>query len=269
MPKIVVSGLATLVCCILAAGCTTSPLGRSQLVLFPESQLAEMGVAAFAEMKKEEPLSKDPKTNGYVECVARAITNELGGTDAGRNWEVSVFDDDAANAFALPGAKIGVFTGLLAVAKNQDQLATVIGHEVGHVLAHHSNERASQAGLTQMGLTAASVAIGGNSEQGQMLMAALGLGAQVGILLPYGRVQESEADLIGLDLMAKAGFDPRESVALWKNMSAAGQGQPPEFLSTHPGHSTRIQNLGERIPQAMGLYESAQAAGRKPTCKVP
>jgi predicted Zn-dependent protease len=237
-------------------------------MLLPESQLSEMGVAAFNQMKQEKPVSKDAKVNAYVQCVAKAITDQLGATDVGRNWEVVVFDDQAANAFALPGAKIGVFTGLLSVAKNQDQLATVIGHEVGHVLAHHSNERASQAGLTQVGLTAASVAIGSNSSEGQMLMAALGLGAQVGILLPYGRAQENEADLIGLDLMSKSGFDPRESVALWRNMSAASSAQPLEFLSTHPGHETRMRNLGERIPQAMGLFETAQAAGRRPACKA-
>jgi predicted Zn-dependent protease len=177
-----------------------------------------------------------------------------------------VFEDDTANAFALPGGKIGVHTGLLEVAKTQDQLAAVLGHEVSHVLAGHSNERVSAEFAAQAGMAALqAVADASNPMHGRAL-ALLGTGAQVGILLPYSRAHESEADLMGLDLMARAGFDPRQSIALWRNMASAGGGQPPEFLSTHPSHQTRIRDLEARIPQALPLQEQARARGRRPAC---
>ena len=249
--------------CVGFWSCTTSPLGRQQLVLFPESTMAEMGVAAFDEMKKETPASRDSRTNGYVTCVANAITAALGASASSRgSWEVLVFDDDQANAFALPGGKIGVYTGLLDVAENQDQLASVIGHEVAHVLARHGNERVSTGTVAQAGMQV----IGGSVSQ--QTMALLGLGAQVGVLLPFSRKQESEADLLGLDLMAKAGFDPRASVQLWRNMGAKQEGgRPPEFMSTHPSHTNRIQHLSERMPHATGIYETARTQGRRPACR--
>ena len=243
--------------------CATSPLGRSQLQLFPESQMAEMGVAAFQDMKQQQPLETSSQTNGYVSCVARAIIAEL---PEQRTWEVQVFKDDSANAFALPGGKIGVHTGLLDIAENQDQLATVIGHEVAHVLASHANERVSTSYVASTGLQLAQVAAGEPTAAKQQLFGLLGLGAQVGVLLPLSRTQESEADLLGLDLMAKAGFDPRASIPLWENMSQAGGGKPPEFLSTHPSHTTRIGDLSKRLQTAMPLYEQAKRAGKRPGC---
>ena len=166
------------------------------------------------------------------------------------SWEVVVFDSDQVNAFALPGGKIGVYTGLLKVAVTQDQLATVIGHEIAHVLADHSNERLSQSQIANAGLQLTNIALG-SSEYAQYrgaTMAALGLGVQYGVLMPYGRTQESEADIVGLELMAKSGFDPNQSVDLWKNMAkASGGAQPPELLSTHPSHGTRIQDLSAKI----------------------
>jgi predicted Zn-dependent protease len=225
-----------------------------------------MGVEAFAQVKKEMKQSNDPAANSLVRCVAKAITDELPAEAGAGEWEVQVFQDDSANAFALPGRKIGVHTGLLRVARNQDQLATVLGHEVAHVLAGHGNERMSQAFAAQTALDAAQILAGAPSPQKQQIFALLGLGAQVGILLPFSRTQESEADLLGLDLMAKAGFDPRQSVELWRNMAAAGGAQPPEFLSTHPSHDTRIQDLQERIPDAMSLYQRARGAGKAPHC---
>jgi predicted Zn-dependent protease len=258
------------VCLCVSLGtisCATSPLGRHQLVLFPAADIDAMGVAAFDQIKDKTPISRDGATNAYVSCVANAVTSVVGGEYARRRWEVLVFEDDAANAFALPGGKIGVYTGLLAVAENQDQLAAVIGHEVGHVLAQHSNERVSTSSVAQVGLAAASQIAGGSSN-GRELMGLLGVGAQVGLLLPFSRTQETEADLIGLDLMAKAGFDPRASILLWRNMSAAGNGRTqPEFLSTHPSHVTRIAKLNERMPSALPIYERARAEGRRPQCK--
>jgi predicted Zn-dependent protease len=156
---------------------------------------------------------------------------------------------------------------LLKVAENQDQLAAVIGHEIGHVVAHHSNERVSTSSVAQLGLAAASEIAGGGAGS-QELMALLGVGAQVGVLLPFSRTQETEADLIGLDLMADAGFDPRASVKLWQNMAAASKGAaPPEFMSTHPAHGTRITGLTKRLPSAVPIYERARSQGRRPQCK--
>jgi predicted Zn-dependent protease len=166
----------------------------------------------------------------------------------------------------LPGGKIGVNTGLLKVARTQDQLAAVIGHEVAHVTEGHANERVSADFATQSSLQLLSaVADASNPMHGQ-LIALLGAGVQIGVLRRYDRKHESEADLVGLDFMAKAGFDPRESVALWLNMAKAGGGQPPEFLSTHPSYNSRIYELRKRIPSAMLLYEDAKARGQRPRC---
>ncbi|MEQ8799469.1 MAG: M48 family metallopeptidase [Salinisphaeraceae bacterium] len=254
--------IVVLLAALATIACATSPTGRPQLKLFPSSDLAEMGAASYQQMKQETPIEQSSRVNNYVQCVANAITSQTGGT-----WEVTVFADDQANAFALPGGKIGVYTGLLDVSRNQDQLATVIGHEVAHVLADHGNERVSSQFATQSALQlAGAIAGGGNSGMGQAAMAALGLGAQVGVLLPFSRAQESEADVVGLELMARAGFDPRASVQLWQNMAQSGGGSPPEFLSTHPGHESRINKLNENIPKAMPLYQQARNAGRRPNC---
>lgn len=245
------------------AACQTSPTGRKQLALVSDSQMDQMGTQAFTEMKAKQPIESNAAENRYVRCVANSITNVLPDK---REWEVIVFKDDTANAFALPGGKIGVHTGLLKVAKNQDQLATVIGHEVAHVLAEHGKERVSEQMAAQGGLSILGSVIGNPQDPRHgMLMGALGLGAQFGVLLPHGRNQESEADIMGLDFMAKAGFDPRQSVELWKNMAAAGGGQPPEFLSTHPSHGTRIKNLEEGIPSAL---DQRTKSGKHPNCSI-
>ena len=247
---------------LLSTGCATSPLGRKQLMLMPDNELKQMGLQAFQQMKRKAPISQNPRTNAYVRCVTDAITAVIGG-----QWEVLVFEDKTPNAFALPGGKIGVHTGLLKVAANQHQLATVIAHEVAHVLARHSNERISQKLAVEQGLNLGLAIAAPKTATGRSVLGLLGLGAQYGILLPYSRTHESEADLLGLDLMARAGFDPRESIALWLNMNKAGNGrQPPEFLSTHPAHQTRIQDLKARMPHAMELRRRALASGRNPQC---
>jgi predicted Zn-dependent protease len=246
---------------VALVGCGTSPTGRNQLLVFPANQLDAMGVKAFEQMRSQITVETDPAVNDYVRCVATAITDEVPGKRA--NWEIVVFKDDNPNAFALPGGKMGVYTGMLNVAENQDQLASVLGHEVGHVLAQHGNERMSQQQITKVALAAA--ASSGYLDTASMQ--ALGLGAQIGILLPYSRTHESEADVIGLDLMAEAGFDPRESVQLWKNMEKAGGGAPPEFLSTHPAGSTRIDSLLSNMAGALHTYNDARAKGKKQNCK--
>lgn len=249
---------------VLLAACATSPMGRKQLSFFPDEQMDQMGAAAYAQTKQETPSSKNAIENRYVTCVARAVTAEV--KNGPKSWEVTVFDKDEVNAFALPGGKIGVYTGLLKVAKTQDQLATVIGHEVSHVLARHGNERVSTTYATQTGLQIVDTLAGGASKDKDNLMALLGLGAQVGVILPFSRTQESEADLMGLDLVAKSGFDPRASVDLWRAMSASGDGVP-SFLSTHPASSTRIKDLQNRLPVVMPMYEQARAQGKVPKCQ--
>jgi predicted Zn-dependent protease len=248
--------------------CATSPLGRRQLNLFPESEMETMGATAFVQLKEQTPPSQDPKANNYVRCIVDAITREVGGDYANRQWEVVVFDSKQANAFALPGGKIGVYTGMLNVAENQHQIAAVIAHEVAHVLSRHANERASNQFATKTGLDLIQTLGGAPTTTKNGILAVLGVGAQVGILLPFDRAQEREADLLGLDLMASAGFNPQQSISLWQNMSKESRGAPPEFLSTHPSHQTRIQELEQRMPQAMPLYNQAVSRGKRPTCNI-
>ena len=254
-----------LVAALGVAGCATSPTGRDQLLVFSPSSMNRMGAAAFDEIKAETPAAS-AYLDRYVKCVADAVVAVLPGEQA-QGWEVEVFDEDEPNAFALPGKKIGVYKGLLDVAERQDQLAAVIGHEIGHVLAQHGNERMSSQFVVGTGLAvAAAMMRRRESYEGRHAMALLGLGAQVGILLPYSRSHESEADRIGLELMAKAGFDPAASVELWQNMSRLGGARPPELLSTHPSNRTRIRALQAQVPGVMSAYREARAAGRVPRC---
>lgn len=244
----------------ILTGCATSPTGRNQLIFLPDTQLNQMGLQAFDQMKKDKPISRNGQYNQTAQCIVSDLTHEMG-----QNWEVVVFEDKTLNAFALPGSKIGVHTGMMKLVDNQDQLAAVLGHEVGHVLARHSNERASQETLVQQGMgLIQQTSLGQNA----LTIGLLGLGAQYGILMPYSRTHESEADMIGVDLMAKAGFNPEQSVLLWQKMEQASQGnQPAEFLSTHPAHATRIQQLQEHMPKALEIYKQAKAAGKTPKCQ--
>jgi predicted Zn-dependent protease len=258
--------VVAIVAAVTIAGCQTSALGRRQLKLMSETEMSQLGASAFAEISAQTPLSREALKNAKVACVANAITASLAGVDSRMRWEVRVFADDTPNAFALPGGKIGVNTGLLKVARTQGQLAAVIGHEVTHVTQGHANERVSTELATQTALQVASAVVDASNPVHSQMIALLGAGVQVGVLLPYGRKQEREADLVGLELMAQAGFDPNESIALWQNMSKAGGAQPPEFLSTHPSHNSRIYELKRHIPKAMPLYQNAKANGRDPRC---
>lgn len=242
--------------------CSSSPTGRQQILLFSSNDISQLGAQSFAQLKKQEKINTDPKINQYVQCVSHAMTRHLVPQSDFGQWEVVVFDSKQVNAFALPGGKIGVYTGLLNIAQNSDQLATVIGHEIGHVLAQHGNERLSSSQLIEVGLQLSSIAMSG-SEYHNLAMAGLGLGAQYGVIMPYGRAQESESDIIGLRLMAEAGFDPKQSISLWENMAkAAGTDQPPELLSTHPSHSSRIKELKEQIAQLPAIK------AQRPNCKM-
>ena len=256
--------IPAVISCIAISACTTSSTGRQQLTLFSESELGKMGISSFEDLKSKEKISTNPNTNQYVQCVAADIIKQVSPNEKPSDWEVVVFDSQQVNAFALPGKKIGVYTGILAVAETPAQLAAIIGHEVGHVLERHSNERMSQSQFAQIGMQIAEAGLSANNvESKQLLMSGLGLGVQYGVILPYGRTQESEADIVGLEYMAQAGFDPGQSVDLWQNMAkASGGSQPPELLSTHPSHSTRIKDLQTKITT---LPKSNVA---RPNCKA-
>lgn len=245
-------------------GCTSSPTGRRQLLLFPESQMDQMGVTSFSQMTSKVPTLKDPKTVSYIRCITDKLLIAMG--EQPNLWAIEVFKDDSPNAFALPGKKMGIHTGMISLAKNTDQLAAVIGHEIGHVLAQHSNERMSQSTLTNAGLQVSAVALGASGKQTDgLILAALGMGAQFGVLLPFSRSHETEADRLGQMYMAKAGFNPREAAELWKLMSSASGGkEQPEFLSTHPSPSSRIKDLSSKAEKYMASYQAAQP---KPQCK--
>lgn len=228
-----------------------------------DNRLDSMGLQAFEELKKEKAISQNVRDNEFVRCIATAITREVGG-----NWEVVIFEDKSLNAFALPGSKIGVHTGLVDLVDNQHQLASVIGHEIGHVLARHSNERMSQKMGAQLGVSIIGAVVAPQTGLGRSAVSLLGVGAQYGLIMPFSRLHESEADAIGVELMAKAGFNPAESITLWQKMAQASQGnQPAEFLSTHPSHDTRIDDLEKLLPKATLLMQKARAAGKNPNCK--
>lgn len=257
-------------CSLALAACTTSPTGRSQLLLMSDAQMNQMGALAFDRMKASDALSRDPRRIGYVNCVVEALARELPAPWSQLRWEAQAFAIDSPNAFALPGGKVGVNTGLFDVARTQDQLAAVIGHEIGHVIARHSNERVSQSQLAQVGATVLGAYAGRNAspEQVKQYVALLGAGTQVGVLLPYAREQEREADVIGQELMASAGFDPAQAATLWRNMIDAtrDQGRPPRLLSTHPDPGARASELERRAPALASRFASARAAGKRPQC---
>jgi predicted Zn-dependent protease len=221
-------------------------------------------------MKKDVPISKDKATNDFVLCVADAITANVPKSAHQGDWEVVVFDSAQVNAFALPGGKIGVYTGILNVTENQDQLAAIMGHEVGHVLESHSNERLSANKLSNVGLAVAAIAIGATEVENKGLwVAGLGIGVQYGLIMPYSRAHESEADIVGQDLMARSGFSPEASVQLWKNMSKLSKETPPEFMSTHPSNETRINQLNKHLSVSQPYYLAEKKSNNLPNCVKP
>ncbi len=251
---------------IFLASCATVPVtGRNQLNLVPSDQLMAMSADSYRQFLQQNQLVTGTQNARMVQRVGRQVARAVeqylrqqGNTDMiqGFDWEFNLVEDSSINAFAMPGGKVVVFSGMLPVAETEAGLATVIGHEVAHVIAQHGNERMSQQMLAQLGTQALGVALQQQPEKTrQLLMAAVGMGAQVGVLLPYGRLQESEADRLGLIFMAMAGYDPRKAVNFWQRMAAANKGQaPPEFLSTHPSHDTRIQDLRKYMPEALQYY---------------
>jgi predicted Zn-dependent protease len=252
-----------------ACATTTSPTGRTQYVgAVSQAQLDQLGAKAFAEAKAKTPQSKDARQTGYVRCVVTALVRELPSQWQSTGWDTALFVDPEPNAFALPGGKVGVNTGIFTVARNQDQLAAVVAHEIGHVIAHHHDERITRQMQTQTGLGVISALLGSRYGEGAAQTASQvgGVAAQGLFVLPNSRTQESEADVVGQQLMAKAGFDPREAVNLWQNMSTAGGSRPPEWLSTHPDPQSRLGELRDRASGLLPAYEQAGAAGRRPNC---
>ena len=260
---IVVACLAAL---MMLAACATVPItGRRQLSLLSQAELVGMAAQDYEQFVSESTVSRDPMARRKVatvgERVSRATSEFL--RDNGMDYELSLYswefeliEDDAANAFCMPGGKIVVFTGLLPVAETDEGLAVVVAHEVAHAIANHGGERMSQLLLAQLGGMALSKALEEKPEETRDLaMLAYGVGSQVAVLLPYSRQHESEADRIGLVLMAKAGYDPREALSFWQRMAESSEGEPPEFLSTHPSHSTRIEDIRRHMPEALAAYE--------------
>lgn len=266
-PAVFTGLLAALLSAVLA-GCAQSPTGRNQLVLKSDAALAAEGKRQFEMIRERMPLVQDRGTIDYIACVSNAIVDQLEGEDARMYWELAVIDRPDINAFVLPGGKISVFSGILQVAKNQHQLATVLGHEVAHVTAQHANERASRSMVAGVGIDIAAILLGGGyARQTRAAQQTLQTGAMLGILNPFSRKQETEADVIGLKYMARAGFDPREAVTLWTNMEEKNQSQIPEFMSTHPSGDTRIESLVSQLPAALALYNEAKAQGKTPGCQ--
>jgi len=239
----------------LIAACETVPYtGRHQIMLLPESAELEMGLQSYQEVLKKSKVVKEGEVSERLVRVGRRIAEATGRTDY--QWEFHLIEDKQVNAFCLPGGKVAVYTGIFPVAQDDAGLAAVIGHEVSHAIARHGAERVSQGLLVQTGLMATQVALSQNDPRTvQAVTALLGAGASVGVLLPWGRAQESEADHMGLIYMAKAGYHPSAARDLWVRMTkSAGGGRQPEFLSTHPAPATRITQIESWLPEALRYY---------------
>lgn len=237
--------------------CATAPLtGRSQFILLPAQEEMKMGYQSYQEVMQKEKLSTNPAYLQLVEKVGQRIAAAAARPDY--QWEFKVIENnEMVNAFCMPGGKVAIYTGILAVTQDELGLAAVMGHEVAHALARHGAERVSQSMIAQTGLAAVSAAMASkNPETVKTVTGLLGAGASVGVILPFGRKQESEADRIGLLLMAKAGYNPMAAVTFWQRMAEASKGKakPPEILSTHPSDATRIQQIQSWLPEALGYY---------------
>ena len=238
--------------------CTTSATGRHQLILVSKDQEMQLGLTAFDEMKKTVAISKNPAHNALVAKVGARIAEQAKGELPEAKWEFVVFDSPEANAFCLPGGKVGVYSGILAITQTEAGLATVIGHEVAHASQHHGNERMSDAMAVQ---TVTSAAGGMVSDKYQAAaMTAFGVVGKYGVELPFSRVQESEADRVGLRYMARAGYNPEEAVRFWQRFAEVNKGQPsqPAFLRTHPLDSKRIADLQKWMPEAKAMAKPAK-----------
>jgi predicted Zn-dependent protease len=257
------SGLA----CLIFQGCATVPVtGRSQLRMVSDEQEMQLGLTSFDQMKKEVPVSRDPAANALLQKVGQRIAAAAAHDLPNAKWEFVVFESKEANAFCLPGGKIGVYTGILPITKDEAGLATVLGHEVAHAAAHHGAERISQSMVLQAGEQVVGAAVASYDPKYQAAAAAAyGVGSQVGVMLPFSRKDESEADHIGLIYMARAGYDPQQALQFWQRFAAAtaSEGGPPSFLRTHPVTEVRIQDLKKLMPEALAEYRRAGPTGAR------
>ena len=246
----------------LWTGCTTVPVtGRSQLNLMPASEEMQLGVTSFEKLKKETPISKDPAANALVQKVGQRIARVAGADMPNAQWEFVVFESKEVNAFCLPGGKVGVYTGILQITRDESGMATVLGHEIAHAVARHGGERMSEAMLLQLGSSALGTALSSADPRAQSAaLLAYGVTSQVGLALPHSRAQESESDHIGLIYMARAGYDPEAAVGFWERFAEFNRqqgGTGLAFLRTHPLDDTRIKQLKEWMPNAKAEYHPA------------
>ena len=253
-----------------ACATATSPTGRKQYVgAVSQEQLNLMGEQAFAEAKAKAPLSRDSRQVAYVGCVVNAIVRQLPSPWNQQRWDYALFENAETNAWALPGGKVGAYTGIFKAARNQDQLAGVIAHEIGHVISRHHDERITRQMMTSGALQVGGAVAGARYGEGvgNAVSQGGGVAAQAFFLLPNSRNQEGEADVVGQQLMAKAGFDPRGAVALWQNMASVGGSRPPEWLSTHPDPQSRLRELQGRAENLLPTMAAARRAGMNPRCQ--
>jgi predicted Zn-dependent protease len=248
----------------LFSGCYTNPVtGRQSVVLVSQGEELALGQQSFAEVKKAEKVSNDPTMNARVQRVGKRIAQVVGDQMPNAQWEFVVFDSKEVNAFALPGGKVGVYTGLLQLAESDSELAIVMGHEIGHVIARHGAERMTE-GMALAGLTAVGGVVLDNNTSPQtrnLVLGAFGAGATLGVVLPHSRNNETEADHMGAVFAARAGYDPRAAINFWQKMTkqseAAGKsgGKVSALLSTHPADAKRIADLQALMPEVVPIYE--------------
>jgi predicted Zn-dependent protease len=248
-------GLAYGLMLVLGISCVTTPVtNRQQVNFIPDSQMNAMGAQAFTEILAKEKISTNQKLTDIVVKIGKRIAKASGQDYA---WEFKLIDaPKMVNAFCLPGGKVAVYTGIIPVAKTEAGLAAIIGHEVAHAVLRHGAERASQGMMLQLGVAAAGLTFDDPRYRG-LIAAALGVGLQFGVMLPFSRKHESEADFVGIEYMAKAGYDPVESVDLWKRMAKAGGGKVPEILSTHPDPERRAEELKLEVRKVEKYYDKS------------
>lgn len=252
------------ICLLALSGCYTVPeTGRQAVILISPNEEVALGAQSFAVLRQKEKVSADPVLNERVRRVGRRIATAVGDALPQAKWEFVVFESEEANAFALPGGKVGVYTGLLRLAETDDELATVMGHEIAHVTARHGAERMTQALGAALGAVAVNVATRESSKRDYWQLG-YGISATLGTLA-FSRSHESEADYIGLKYSARAGYDPRASITFWRKMAASAKGaRPPKWLSTHPPQEERIARLEGWIPAVLPLYEQARERTAEP-----
>ncbi len=242
----------------------TVPLtGRKQLVDISKEQEAALGYQSYAQILRQEQVVRGTKEAALIQQIGQRLAAATREDGAGYQWEFNLINSDQINAFCLPGGKVAVYTGILPVAKNQNGLAAIMGHEIAHAIARHGAERMAQQKLVQLGTMAAGVAVSDMDPQMQRgVMGALGVGAQFGVLLPFSRNHESEADFMGIVYAARACYDPNEATQVWVRMGQVSGGgrQPAQFMSTHPSHETRIKQLEDWMPKALAERPSTCAA---------